>query len=89
MEERKEYSVIGTVTIGSDEYKDLIEAKWRAESDKDRYMRQGWEKDSQINELKKQIETLSGQAEKYKNFIKSHCTINAEDSISLFVNLGE
>lgn len=89
MDEKKEYSVIGRVEIGTDEYRDLIEGKFEAETKRDNYMRDGWRKDERINELKKQVETLSAQVEKYKNFIKSHCTVNAEDSISLFVNLGD
>jgi len=89
MDEKKEYSIIGRVEIGTDEYRDLIESKFEAENKKDYYMREGWKKDSEINDLKKKVETLSAQVEKYKNFIKSHCTVNAEDSISLFVNLGD
>lgn len=87
--EDKKYSIVGRVEIGTDEYRDLITERFEAENAKDRYMREGWKKDSEINDLKKQVEVLTAQVEKYKNFIKSHCTLNAEDSISLFVNLGE
>lgn len=89
MEDKKEYPVTGTVTISTEEYRDLITDKYEAENRKDYYMREGWKKDEEINKLRKQVEVLTAQVEKYKNFVKSHCTLNAEDSISLFVNLGE
>ena len=89
MEDKKDYSIVGKVEIGTDEYRDLIVDKYEAENRKDYYMREGWKKDEEINKLKKQVEVLTAQVEKYKNFVKSHCTLNAEDSISLFVNLGE
>jgi len=89
MEEKKTYEVIGTVTISTEEYRDLIYDKFSAEADKDRYMRSGWEKDSQINELKKQVETLSCELNKYKSFIKKNCRVDSEDSIALFLNMGE
>ena len=89
MEEKKTYEVTGTVTISTEEYKDLIYDKFSAEADKDRYMRAGWDKDSQINELKKQVEVLTCELDKYKNFIKKNCKVNSEDSIALFLNIGE
>lgn len=87
--DEKKYSIVGRVEIGTDEYRDLIESRMEAEKSRDSYMREGWKKDDEINKLKKQVEVLTERAERYKNFIKSHCTVNAEDSISLFVNLGE
>lgn len=82
--EEKKYEIVGKVEIGTDEYRDLIFDKFQAEAEKDRYMRQCWERDSQINELKKKVETLSNEISKYKKFIKDHCTLNSEDSITLF-----
>lgn len=87
--DEKKYSIVGRVEIGTDEYRDLIEGKIDAEKSRDSYIREGWKKDEEIQKLKKQVEVLTERAERYKNFIKSHCTVNAEDSISLFVNLGE
>lgn len=87
--DEKKYSIVGRVEIGTDEYRDLIEGKIDAEKSRDSYIREGWKKDEEIQKLKKQVEVLAESAERYKNFIKSHCTVNAEDSISLFVNLGE
>ncbi len=89
MDERKEYSVVGAVTIGTDEYRDLLEDKFKAEQQKDYYMREGWKKDDEIKNLKKQVESLSCELNKYKEFIKKHCQLNSEDSITLFFSNGD
>ena len=43
-EEKKTYSVVGTVTIGTDEYRDLIIEKFNAEREADR-QRTEWYKE--------------------------------------------
>ena len=84
MSERKEYSVVGRVEIGTDEYRDLIEERMEAERSRDTYMREGWKKDEEIKRLTNENSKLKTELEKYKGFIKNHCTLNSEDSITLF-----
>ena len=89
-EEKREYSVIGTVTIGTDEYRDLMEDKFKAEHEKDYYMREVWKKDDEIKNLRKQIESLSGEIDKLKKFIKKNSVNIGEDGITLVMQmLGE
>ena len=66
MEETKQYSIIGKVEIGTDEYRDLIESRMEQEKRAENYMREGWKKDEEINKLKKQVETLSARINKYE-----------------------
>lgn len=87
MEEKKIYSVIGTVTIGTDEYRDLLTEKFEAERDKERYMRDGWKKDEQINALNKQVEVLKTKLEKCEKFIKKNTVNISQDSISVFMQM--
>ena len=86
MEEKKIYSVIGKVEIGTDEYRDLIEARMNSEKDKDYYMREGWKKDEKIRELEKQVEVLNNKLSKFENFIKKNSDIS-DAGCSVFMSI--
>ena len=68
-EERKEYSIVGQVTIGTDEYRDLIEAVKEAESDARHYRSESTERYWEIDKLKKEIEKLK----EYREFVTEKC----------------
>ena len=85
MEDRK-YSVIGKVEIGTDEYRDLIESRMEIEKDKDRYMREGWKKDEEINTLKKKVEILTQKVEKCEKFFKNNYNATG-DVFSVFMSI--
>jgi len=85
--EEKKYTVVGKVEIGTDEYRDLLTAKFEAENKADRYMREGWDKDKQINELNKQVEALKSKLNKCEQFIKKNSVNISEDGISIFMSL--
>lgn len=91
MEENKTYSVVGQVTISTDEYRDLIESRMEVEKSKDYYMREGWKKDEEIKSLKSQVEALTAKMERCENFIKKNIKPNiselSEDSITLFMSM--
>ena len=88
-ENKKEYSVIGTVTIGTDEYRDLIEYRMTQENRADGYMHDVWKKDSEIKDLKKQVELLQQKIGRYEKFIKKNTVNISEDGISVFASLFE
>lgn len=87
MEEKKTYSVIGKVEIGTDEYRDLIEQRMNAEKQSDYYMREGWKKDERINELKKQVEVLNNKLTKCEKFIKKNSVNISEDGCAVFMSI--
>lgn len=89
MEEKKQYSFVGRVEIGTDEYRDLIESRMTQENRADGYMRDGWKKDEEIKNLKKQIEVLQTKLEKYEKFIKKNTVNISEEGISIFTSLFE
>ena len=68
-EERKEYSVIGQVTIGTDEYRDLIEAVKDAEKEARDYRKESSDRYWEIDRLKKEVESLK----QYKEFVAEKC----------------
>ena len=68
-EERKEYSIVGQVTIGTDEYRDLIEAVKEAEDEAREYRRQSTDRYWEIDKLKKEVESLK----QYKEFVVEKC----------------
>lgn len=81
MEERKAYQIIGTVTIGTDEYRDLIEAVKEAEKNAEDADHCRWEYYRKANELEKENEELKKKLEKYEAFTKQD---TVKDSFTLF-----
>ena len=78
-ENKKEYSVLGTVTIGTDEYRDLITEKFEAvnarDEEHDRWYNQYKEAQKYKEEcetLKKQVEALTAKIKKCEKFIKNN-----------------
>lgn len=86
MEEKKIYSIVGQVTIGTDEYRDLIESRMESEKSKDYYMREGWKKDEEIKNLKKRVEVLQAKVEKCEKFFKNNHDASG-DIISVFMSI--
>lgn len=86
-ENRKTYSVIGKVEIGTDEYRDLIEEKSEALRDKSNWYNKYWEESSKVSKLQKELEEVRAELEKYKEFIKKNTALINEDSITLFATL--
>ena len=68
-EEKKEYSIVGQVTIGTDEYRDLIEAVKDAESSTSYYRKESTDRYWEIDKLKKEVESLK----QYKEFVTDKC----------------
>lgn len=88
--EEKKYTVVGKVEIGTDEYRDILTAKFEAENRADRYMRDGWDKDSKIKELERQVETLREKLVKCETFMKKNVTNFPSDVITMiFAEIGE
>lgn len=87
MEEKKTYKVVGHVTIGTDEYRDLIESRMEAEKSRDSYMREGWKKDEEIKKVREENAKLKEELDKLKKFIRKNSnSINIkEDGITLFM----
>lgn len=67
--EKKEYSVIGRVEIGTDEYRDLIEAVADAERRADRSNSDYLEKYREAEALKKEVDSLKP----FKEFVLEKC----------------
>lgn len=87
MDEKKEYSVVGTVTIGTDEYRDLIEAKFTAEREYNDCRDKYWAELSEKRKLQDKVSALTAKVEKYETFIKKNSAsfIN-EEGINLLLD---
>ena len=81
-ENKKVYAVVGTVTIGTDEYRDLIEAVKDAQREKDEQSNKWYEQYRKANELEKENEELKVKIEKYEAFIKQD---TVKDKFALFL----
>lgn len=87
MEEKKQYSVVGKVEIGTDEYRDLIESRMEVEKSKDYYMREGWKKDEEIKSLNAENLKLKEELDKLKKFVKKNQALINEDGITVFMSM--
>ena len=63
-ENKKEYSVVGTVTIGTDEYRDLIETTLSSARQADDYRSKYWSEQAKVRELNEQIKALEAKIHK-------------------------
>lgn len=86
MDEQKIYSIIGQVTIGTDEYRDLIESRMEIEKSKDYYMRENWKKDEELKTLRTKVEALENKMKKCEKFFKNNHDAQ-DDIISVFMNI--
>lgn len=82
MEEKKEYRVVGTVTIGTDEYRDLLTEKFEAIKEKDEYYTKYWERYNRVNELEKQTKELTSKLEQLQQYIKAN---DEQDKFELWI----
>lgn len=78
MEDKKVYSIVGKVEIGTDEYRDLIEDKARAERSSDDYMHKYWSEQDKVRNLEKKIDALKQRADFFDEYLSEHKTV-AED----------
>ena len=76
-ESKKAYSVIGQVTIGTDEYRDLIEAVQEAKADTDKQRSNWYEQYNKANKLEADIKKISAVSDSYADFINSSEEIKA------------
>lgn len=76
-EEKKIYDVKGTVTISTEEYRDLITDKFEAQKSSDDYRSRYWSEQSESNKLKEKIEALEKGQKNYRDFVSSSPEITA------------
>ena len=63
----------------------MITDKFEAEQRADRYMRAGWDKDNEINQLKKELEEAMTKIAKYEQVIKRI----APEGVGMIFSIGE
>ncbi len=71
MEEQKKYEIQGTVTISTEEYRDLIYDKVNAEKEKNDYMHRYWDEQNKSSELKDIIAAKDKSIAFYRDFVNS------------------
>lgn len=70
VKEEKQYSIVGKVEIGTDEYRDLIEAKMNLEKDLSEYRSGNWSLRDEKNRLNKITVNQKKQLDNYSEFLK-------------------
>ena len=68
MDEQK-YSIIGKVEIGTDEYRDLIEGKIRAEKDVDESRSRAWKAERERDEALTKVKAQEKAIAFYREFV--------------------
>lgn len=83
MNEEKKYSIIGTVEIGTDEYRDLIAGLTKAEADADSYRSRYWSEQNKTSDLEKKLEAMTEKANAMSEFINSSEELKAKYALFL------
>ena len=81
-EKKKEYSIVGTVTIGTDEYRDLLTEKFEAIQEKEDYSRRNTEYYWKVKKLEEENEKLKLKVDQLNNYIKDN---NEQDKFELWI----
>ena len=74
-EETKKYSVVGTVQIGADEYRDLVESNTRNEHDASQYRSKYWGEQNRVSDLETKLKAAKDALASYEAFIASEESI--------------
>ena len=83
MNEEKNYSIIGKVEIGTDEYRDLITGLAKAEADADSYRSRYWSEQNKTSDLDKKLEAMTEKANAMSEFINSSEELKAKYALFL------
>lgn len=90
MEDRKEYSIIGKVEIGTDEYRDLIERAVCEAKRADEYRTKYWNEEAECKKRDAQIEELKAEIKKLKDLLATTTTGFQDDAVAMLMKiLGE
>lgn len=82
MEEKKVYSVVGTVTIGTDEYRDLLTEKFEAVQEKEEYSRKNSEYYWKVRNLEDENKKIKMELEQLRKYIKEN---GEQDKLELWI----
>ena len=83
MEEKKTYSIIGKVEIGTDEYRDLIERAMEAEERASENRNNYWKEQSKSSDLQKKLDIVTAKLDPMEKFINSSEEIKAKYALFL------
>lgn len=81
-DEKKEYSIVGTVTIGTDEYRDLLTEKFEALRDKEEYYNKWYKLYQEIGALERKNKELTAKLEQLNQYLED---TDAEDKFELWL----
>lgn len=70
MDDEKKYEVQGVATIGTDEYRDLIESSIKNEAEANDYRSRLWREESKTRNLQEELDKMSQYKDKLMTFIK-------------------
>lgn len=71
MDDKKTYDFKGTVTISTEEYRDLIADGAAAKHDADDYRSKYWQEQNKVRELERKCATLESEIAQLRSFIES------------------
>lgn len=76
--DEKKYSVVGKVEIGTDEYRDLIEAVAKLKAEKDQQFSQYWNERTRANNLENDLKAAKEKLADLQGFFDSSEEIKAK-----------
>lgn len=83
MAENKEYSIVGQVTIGTDEYRDLIRGLAETEASLSEYRSKSWKLETEVKKANENAEAVSRQYRDLLAFVQSSEELKAKYQLFL------
>lgn len=87
--ERKEYTIIGKVEIGTDEYRDLIEAVKDSEERMNRANSDYWKEYTRANKVEGELKELQDKYNTLVAFVNSNEELNKQFQLFKFENFNK
>lgn len=72
MDENKKYPVVGTVTISTEEYKDLVHTALKSEREASDNLSRAWKAETACSEAKKAAEAHKSELDKFMAFMREN-----------------
>lgn len=70
MDEKKVYGIVGTVNIGTDEYRDLIEQAIENKKQMEEYRSMKWAAEGEVKKVKDELKAVEEKLRKINEFLK-------------------
>lgn len=86
-ENTKKYDIIGTVTIGTDEYRDLLTEKFNAEKEKTEWHDKWYKEYTERSRIEVENKKLKEELDRIRKCLSKSKAFADEDGVAIFMSI--